>query len=989
MPAEVQVLLAFVLAVAAAYAATPRAMALAARTDFHDSPAGYKGHSRPTPYLGGVAVVCGFLLGAVTLGGDFARLSPIVVAAVALWGLGTLDDRVNLSPWLRLGVEGLAAVGLWATGLGWDLFGSEPLNLVVTVVWTIGLINAFNLMDNMDGAAATVAAVTALAVGALSLLEGDVALAALVFGLAGACLGFLPYNLSAPARIFLGDGGSLPIGFILAAAIMAVPNAGETGVPRLLAAGLLAGLPVLDTVLVSVSRWRAGVPLMSGGRDHLTHRLATRLGSPRAVALTLGLAQASIAAVAIAVTEHGEGSIVAAWSIWFVAGAAGVALLETRTWAPERNWRTPPEAGPDTGVAAGARGPRRTPSPVEAGLIAFIAVACGLSPFLYGFYDTGVWAPIALGLLAALVGLLVARPALPSRTSLVAAGALALIWLWAFLSTSWAESADQALTDANRWLLYAALFGVLVLLLRDDRLGAIVIGAATAAVLALGGYVALRMLVGSGAGLFLQGRLLEPLGYINGQGGYLLLGVWPLVAGAERARRPLAAGAALGGATLLGGLAVLSQARAIVPALVLSAAALLLVVPGRLRRAWALLFLLAGVAAALPWLLDVYDIGALGRVPADAVFRNAALAILASAAVVAVAWGLTTALARRAIPRGRLAAAVALLAVCCVAVGVALAAVNDPVGRVKDQYNAFVHLRSDSDSSSRFTSGGGNRFDYWRVAANEFSSSPARGLGAGNYDRDYFRERHTTEDIRNPHSIWMQTLSELGLVGTLLVLAFVLAVLTGIVRRARAARADPRSGALAVGAGGMFLVWLLHTSVDWLHLIPGLTGLALCAAAVLVGPWRSGAPAGRSRARIVVTVAVGAIAVVGAVAVGRAALAERHRHDAQDSLRAGHAAQARDRARDSLRLNDEALPTYYVLAAAEARRGRYRQARAALTEAIRREPHDFVPRGLRAELALRRGDLAAARADYRAASRLSPRDQTLRALASDPEAALR
>ena len=121
---------------------------------------------------------------------------------------------------------------------------------------------------------------------------------------------------------------------------------------------------------------------------------------------------------------------------------------------------------PTRARADGARRPTGT-SLVEAVVIGFIAVSCGLSPFLYGFYDVAVWGPIALGMLAALLGLLIARPAAPRRGALLAAGALAAIWLWALASTGWAESADQAMTEANRWLLYAALFGVLVLLLQE------------------------------------------------------------------------------------------------------------------------------------------------------------------------------------------------------------------------------------------------------------------------------------------------------------------------------------------------------------------------------------------------------------------------------------------------------------------------------------------------------------------------------------------
>jgi hypothetical protein len=396
----------------------------------------------------------------------------------------------------------------------------------------------------------------------------------------------------------------------------------------------------------------------------------------------------------------------------------------------------------------------------------------------------------------------------------------------------------------------------------------------------------------------------------------------------------------------------------------------------------------AGVVAALPWLLDVYDAGVGGQPPSHDVLSKAALALVASSALVGAAWAVACRLAGRAAPGARRVSVGVLIAGACVMAVVALSAVHDPVGRVKQQYNAFVQLRAQPGGSSRFVSGGGNRYDYWRVAVDEFQSSPFRGVGAGNYDRDYFLERRTTEDVRNPHSIWLQALGELGLVGGLLVLVFVVAVLAGFARRVRAGRRDPAQTALAVAAGGTFLVWLLHTSVDWLHLIPGLTGIALCAAAVLVSPWRPGSAGGHPRRRTAITAVAGVVAVVGAIAVGRVTLADHYRHQGQDAANAGNAALAIEHARDSLSLNDQALPTYYVLAAGQARLGRYGQARAALAEATRLEPHDFVPWGLLGDLALRRGDLATARRDYGTASRLNPRDPTLRALARDPRAAL-
>ena len=211
-------------------------------------------------------------------------------------------------------------------------------------------------------------------------------------------------------------------------------------------------------------------------------------------------------------------------------------------------------------------------------------------------------------MLAALLGLLIVRPAAPRRGALHrAAGALAAVWLWALVSTGWAESADQAMTEANRWLLYAALFGVLVLLLRSDRLGAVVVGAGTAAIGAFAIYLLARMLAGSAEELFFAGRLNEPLGYINGEAGYLLIGVWPLVALAERARSRIAAAVGVAGASMLLGLVLLGQTRAVVPALLASVLVLLLFVPGRTRRAWALAAVACGVAVALGPVLEVYE----------------------------------------------------------------------------------------------------------------------------------------------------------------------------------------------------------------------------------------------------------------------------------------------------------------------------------------------------------------------------------------------
>jgi len=990
VPDELRLLAGFLVAAAVALAATPVAIAIATRAGFHDKPAGYKGHKAPTPYLGGAAVVAAFMLGGLTVGGELARLSPIVALAFGAWCLGTADDKLCLSPRLRLVLEFGAASALWVADLGWAVTGLPVIDLLITNVWVVGLVNAFNLMDNMDGAAATVGAATTLVTAVLALVEGDVALAVLCAGMCGACVGFLPYNLAGPAKIFLGDGGSLPVGFVAAATIMAVPQGGGSEWTGLLAAVMLAGLPVVDTTLVMISRRRAGIPLLTGGRDHLTHRVSSRLGDPRRVALALGTVQLLVGAVAVGVVQLGEGFVVSAWVTWFVVAAAAVVVLESSSWAPAREPRpTPPE------TASSSRRWLPSPTPVEGAAIVFITLACGLSPALYGFYDLSIWGPIALFLLAGLLGLVIARPASLRPAALVAVGGLVSVWAWSLLSTSWSESADQALTESNRWMLYAALLAILVLLLRDDRLGKLMLASATAAILAFGGYLVVRLLGSGGGELFLGKRLQEPLGYANGQGAYLLLGLWPLVAAAERARSHVLSGGAVAGAALLVGLTLLGQTRAVIPALAVSAVLLLILLPGRQRRLWVLLAVAAGTALAAGPLLDVFASGAASG-PDPETLRRAVLTLLATSVITGAVWGLARGLTSEARERGAgraLPATSAVVLTLLLAAGTvgAVIAVGDPVDRARDELRTFRDLDTTtrSESRTRFTSAGGNRYDYWRVAVGQFGDEPVRGVGAGNYDRGWFRERRIAEDIRQPHSLPLQTLAELGVVGAVGLLIFLGAVLAGFVRRARAARGSRDELALAVAGGGMFTLWLVHTSVDWLHLIPGVTGFALCGAAVLVGPWkRERAETGRSLKRIVTVVLCAVLVLVGAALVGRAALAAKYRSEAQELVRSDPR-RALDRAADSLSLNDEAVGTYQAQAAAYARLGQYGPARASLVEATRREPGDFVSWGLLGDLGVRRGDFAQAGRDYSQAARLNPREPGLRQLAKDPRLALR
>jgi UDP-GlcNAc:undecaprenyl-phosphate GlcNAc-1-phosphate transferase len=329
-------LLAFALAAALTAATVPLAITAAVRTGFLDAPVGYKAHRAPTPYLGGASVLAALLLAVLVLNGA-DRLWTLLGGAVGLSLVGTIDDRVNLSPWLRLAVEAVAAWLLWSEGMGWSFLGSDTANLLLTVLWVAGVVNAFNLMDNLDGAAASVAAVSAACVGALAAIGGEANLGVVAFGLCGALLCFLRYNLAEPARIFLGDGGSMPMGFLLAGMLMIVPMGGLSGGSALVVAMMAVGLPVFDTALVVLSRRRRGAPVFSGATDHTTHRLRAVLKSPRAVALALVLAQAVLCGLAIQTTRLGDAAAIAVACVALLLGAATIAVAEGPEWASVSN----------------------------------------------------------------------------------------------------------------------------------------------------------------------------------------------------------------------------------------------------------------------------------------------------------------------------------------------------------------------------------------------------------------------------------------------------------------------------------------------------------------------------------------------------------------------------------------------------------------------------------------------------------------------------
>jgi UDP-GlcNAc:undecaprenyl-phosphate GlcNAc-1-phosphate transferase len=298
------------LAFLTAAVATGAARWVAIRRGLVDRPRADRIHASATPYLGGVAIAGGTLAAFAA----FARLGDpqvlvLVLAAAAISCVGLADDLRPLSPAIRLIAECLAATALVATGVHMDVFARLPvlgqsIDDAGTVAWIVIITNSFNLLDNTDGAAAAIALVTSPILAVLALATGQLELAILLLALSAGCAGFLVHNWP-PARIFMGDAGSLFLGFVLSAAIVltCVTTGTAAAAPVTAVSGglLLMFVAMVDTGTVLLSRHRAGRRWTEGGRDHIAHRLRAAGLSTSLTALALTLAAAITGALGLLV----------------------------------------------------------------------------------------------------------------------------------------------------------------------------------------------------------------------------------------------------------------------------------------------------------------------------------------------------------------------------------------------------------------------------------------------------------------------------------------------------------------------------------------------------------------------------------------------------------------------------------------------------------------------------------------------------------------
>jgi UDP-GlcNAc:undecaprenyl-phosphate GlcNAc-1-phosphate transferase len=313
---------AFVMSVVFALYWTPLIRKAALQLGIVDRPdGGLKKHQDAVPYLGGIAVFMAFLL-TVGVFTDFSTetLGLLLSGSIALM-VGLIDDFGAMTPLQKLLGQTLAALVLIKSGIYIKLeFLPIWVAIPMTVLWILAVSNALNIIDIMDGLASGVAVIAAVSIAIANFMAGRSAVAFLSLVLAGSVLGFLRHNFH-PAKIYLGDAGSLFIGFMLAALSM---NAGYTRANLLavLSPVLILGIPLFDLMLVMWIRWRNGIPMMKGSPDHFALRLRRLKLSVRETAVTAYIIGVLLSGVALLMSQ-----VTLEWAAATMGGTVTAACL--------------------------------------------------------------------------------------------------------------------------------------------------------------------------------------------------------------------------------------------------------------------------------------------------------------------------------------------------------------------------------------------------------------------------------------------------------------------------------------------------------------------------------------------------------------------------------------------------------------------------------------------------------------------------------------
>ena len=587
------------------------------------------------------------------------------------------------------------------------------------------------------------------------------------------------------------------------------------------------------------------------------------------------------------------------------------------------------------------------------------------------------------------------RLAVPPRATRIAAAALAGYTAWSFASILWADAPGAALEGSQRTLLYLLTFLLFALLPWTPRALIAGVGAFVAVVTGVAVITLIRIAGAEDPSqLLIEARLAAPLGYQNATAALWTMAALPALGLAVRRASSWALrGASLAAAGLLVGLAVMTQSRGWLVALPVLVLIALATHPERWRWLAGAALVGAAVLAASGALLEPYAVGGGARPAGTAMDLRAALddaaaslwGVVAGLLALGCALGLAERRMRTPSPaswlrRASRPAGAGLAAIVAIAGVVAVLAATDgrPWQRVESAWTSFsdIERAAGGEGASRFTALGSTRYDFWRVAVDEWRAHPAAGVGQDNFAQAYLAGRRSRlEEPRWTHSLWLRLLTHTGLVGALLFGAFLAAALWAA-NPWRSPAPDPSRRRVAAALALLpAAVWLVHGSVDWLWEFPALSipALAFLAAAGVVRRDHAGAAEPARRGGRLVAAGAIALALLAIAVIVPSYIAARDVSWAATHWPAQRAAayDRLERARALNPLGQRASLTEGIIAV---RAGELDRAQRAFGLAARREPQDWFARFELGLLASARGDRGAARREFAAARARNPRD---------------
>lgn len=302
-------LLAFTVALAVAYFTTPWVKELAIKAGALDAPDARKVHTRPIPRMGGLAIYFGFVLAVLASMHVSREVLGLLMGGTVILIIGIIDDLKQLSAKVKLLGQILAAVVLvlfnirieWLTNPFGDMIYLHYLSVPLTILWVVGLTNTVNLIDGLDGLAAGVSTIASITILLVALQQNFWTVAILTAALGGAALGFLQHNFN-PAKIFMGDTGSMFLGYMLAA-VSILGTVKSAATIALVVPIVALGLPIMDTAFAIIRRYMSGRPIFKPDKGHLHHRLLEMGLTQKQAVLLMYVISGCLGLSAIALTE--------------------------------------------------------------------------------------------------------------------------------------------------------------------------------------------------------------------------------------------------------------------------------------------------------------------------------------------------------------------------------------------------------------------------------------------------------------------------------------------------------------------------------------------------------------------------------------------------------------------------------------------------------------------------------------------------------------